>query len=314
MMPQDDHWLHDDAPRTFGQALGAYLNFRRAEKSPKTRLKHDWLAGVLRPLWNIPLDDVQPQALMRLLRQREGKAQRETAHRAARFAVAIFQFATGEGWTKNSLMLTWKPTLEPLRAVSHPAITDELQFGKLMLLVDQRGYSQDTVYNALRLLPRVALRPGELRNARWSDVNRDKAELIIPIERMKMRRSHLVPLSRQALEILEEQWAVSGHQEYIFPGVRPRRPMSDAAMNMALRGMFITSDAHVPHGFRVAFSTILNERDPSNGPLVELQLSHRKGDKVASIYDRSERVPDRHKLMQTWGDIIEELKAKARVK
>ena len=312
MTPQDDHWLDPDAPRTFGQALGAYLNFRRADKSPKTVLKHDWLAGVLRPLWDTPLDDVQPQALMAILRKREGKTQRETAHRAARFAVAIFQFATGEGWTKNTLMLTWKPTLEPLRAVSHPAITDETEFGRLMCLVDEPDYSHDTVYNALRLLPRVALRPGELRNARWSDVSRDKAELVVPQERMKMRRSHLVPLSTQALEILETQWAVSGHQEYIFPGVRPHRPMSDAAMNMALRSMFITPDRHVPHGFRASFSTILNERDPSYGPLVELQLSHRKEDKVAGIYDRSERVPERRKLMQTWADLIDTLKEASR--
>lgn len=123
-----------------------------------------------------------------------------------------------------------------------------------------------------------------------------------------MRREHLVPLSRQAVDILRRHKEVTGAGLLVFPGLRSGRPMSDAAMNRALLDMVITPEVHTVHGFRSSFSTLMNEAG-HDAALIELQLSHRKRDKIASIYDRSERVLERRALMQRWADYIDELKA-----
>lgn len=292
----------------FAAAGAAFLKHREARKAPRTLKKQTWLLGTLRPLWTRPLDDIKPPELLKVLRSLEAKGHTETAGRAGMFAAQVFRYAIGEGWTENNPARDLRGNLEGHRGEHHPAIVDPVQFGNLMALVDAPGYSHRTVFNALRLIARTALRPGELRHAIWTDASLEKAELVIPAERMKMRRPHLVPLSRQAIEILWDQWEVSGAQEsFIFPGVRPGRPMSDAGMNVALKNMFVQPDAHVPHGFRSSFSTIMNERG-ADSALIELQLSHRKRDRIAGIYDRSERVPERRELMQQWADLIDKLR------
>ncbi|HEX4268429.1 MAG TPA: site-specific integrase [Steroidobacteraceae bacterium] len=312
--PPVDEWLRldSDPPVTFGAAGAAFLQFRAVKKSPRTMKKHTWLLGVLRPLWDQPLGGITAPELLRVLRRLESTGKNETAARAGMFTAAVFRYAIGEGWCTNNPARDLRGNLEGVVVQHHPAIVDPIEFGSLMLLVDQPGYSHRTVYNALRLIARTALRPGELRHVLWSDVDRGKAEIVIPAERMKMRRPHLVPLSTQTIEILEDQWQESGEaQSFVFPGVRPGRPMSDAGMNVALRNMFITQAEHVPHGFRSSFSTLMNERG-EDAALIELQLSHRKRDRIAGIYDRSERVPDRRVLMQKWADYIDELKTQAR--
>jgi len=292
---------------TFGAAGAAFLRFRAKVKAERTASKHAWLLGVLRPLWDRRLADIKAPEVLAVLRRLETTGKAETARRAGQFTARVFRYAIGEGWCENNPARDLRGNLEGVQVTSHAGITDPVEFGRLMLLVDAPGYSHRTVYNGLRLLARTALRPGELRRGLWSEIDREKAEWRIPAERMKMRRAHLVPLSRQALEILEDQYDVSGSSPYIFPGVRAGRPLSDAAMGIALKNMFIQPDVHVPHGFRVSYSSMLNElgEDPA---VIELQLSHAKRDKIAGIYDRSQRVPDRRKLMQTWADYIDELK------
>lgn len=296
-----------DSKVTFGAAGAAFLGFRTKVKATATQRKHLWLLGVLRPLWSRPLDEIKAPDLLRVLRQIEGKGKVETATRAGAFAARIYRYSIGEGWCENNPARDLRGNLETVRPVHHPAITDPQEFGRLMVLVDGPGYSYPTVYNALRLLARTALRPGELRHLLWADIDLGQAEVVIPAERMKMKRPHLVPLSTQAIGILQDQWVVSGSSPSVFPGVRPGRVMSNAGMNMALKNMFVPPDRHVPHGFRSSFSTILNERG-FDAALIELQLSHAKRDKIAGIYDRSERVPDRRKMMQDWSDIIDLLK------
>jgi integrase len=294
---------------TFGAAGADFLKFRANKKAPKTLLKHTWLLGTLRPLWDRPLDEIKAPELMAVLRTLEAKGKAETAARAGMFTSAIFRHAVREGWCENNPARDLRGGLEGVKVEHHPAVTDPEQFGRLMSLVDQPGYSHRTVYNGLRLLARTALRPGELRHTLWADIDLGKAEWVIPAERMKMRRPHLVPLSRQVIEILWDQWEESALRPdgFVFPGVRIGRPLSDAGMGVALKNMFVGSDAHVPHGFRSSFSTIMNENG-ADSALIELQLSHRKRDRIAGIYDRSERVPERRKLMQAWADLIDKLK------
>jgi integrase len=293
---------------TFGQAGAAFLSFRRGRKAERTADKHAWLLGVLRPLHARPLDEIRAPEVLQVLRKLETAGKAETARRAGQFTARVFRYAIGEGWCDNNPARDLRGNLEGVVVESHAGITDPDGFGRLMRLVDMPGHSHRTVYNALRLLARTALRPGELRRGLWQEVDMEKAEWRIPAERMKMRRPHLVPLSTQAKAILWDQWEVSGEGEFIFPGIRSGRPLSDAAMGVALKNMFISPDAHVPHGFRVSFSSMLNERG-EEAAVIELQLSHAKQDKIAGIYDRSQRVPDRKNLMQKWSNWIDELKA-----
>lgn len=292
---------------TFGQAGAAFLSFRKGRKADRTVGKHAWLLGVLRPLHDRPLDEIRAPEVLKVLRRLESTGKAETARRAGQFTARVFRYAIGEGWCENNPARDLRGNLEGVTVVSHAGMTDPEAFGRLMKLVDAPGYSHATVYNALRLLARTALRPGELRRGLWAEIDTEKAEWRIPAERMKMRRPHLVPLSTQAVAILWEQWETSGGGDFIFPGVRKGRPLSDAAMGVALKNMFVSSDVHVPHGFRVSFSSMLNERG-EDAAVIELQLSHAKQDKIAGIYDRSQRVPDRRALMQRWADAIDEWK------
>lgn len=292
---------------TFGQAGAAFLSFRKAKKAERTADKHAWLLGVLWPLHSRSLAEIKAPEVLKVLRHLEATGKAETARRAGQFTARVFRYAIGEGWCEGNPARDLRGNLEGVTVTSHAGITEPAAFGRLMRLVDIPGHSHPTVYNALRLLARTALRPGELRRGVWAEIDMDKAEWRIPAERMKMRRPHLVPLSTQAVAILWDQWEVSGHGDFIFPGVRTGRPLSDAASGVALKNMFIPPDVHVPHGFRVSFSSLLNEQgvDPA---VVELQLSHAKADKIKGIYDRSQRVPDRRALMQRWADYIDQMK------
>jgi integrase len=278
-------------------------------RAKRTSDKHQWQFEQLAPLHKKLVTDITAPDVLKVLRGLEAQGKREAAHRCAQFAGRVFRYAIQCGHCTVNPACDLRGALKPVKTVSHAGITDPLRFGELMVWLDANRTDLGfiNVRNGLRLLARTFVRPGELRAAEWSEINLDTAEWKIPAERMKMKRPHLVPLSTQAVAILRNQYEVTGHGALVFPGVRSGRPMSDATMGIALKVMLIESDRHVPHGFRVSASTLLNEKgfDPA---LVDMQLSHAKRDKVASVYDRSQRVPERKAMMQAWSDYIEELK------
>jgi integrase len=164
-----------------------------------------------------------------------------------------------------------------------------------------------TLRGALIFTALTAARPGETRHATWSEVDFDKATWFVPAVRTKMRRGHEVPLSKQALAVLELMKPISGRVDFIFPAIRSyERPLSENAMNSALRRMGYTKGEHTAHGFRSSFSTIMNERgyDPE---VIERALAH-KDSSVRGIYNRSRYWTERVELMQAWADIVDELK------
>jgi integrase len=167
---------------------------------------------------------------------------------------------------------------------------------------------------ALRLAPHVFLRPGELRAGRWSEIDFDGKVWRVPAERMKMKRPHLVPLSKQALQILQAVHALTGERELMFPAIGPQaRPISENTLNAALRRLgYDTATEMCAHGFRATASSLLHELGHDHA-VIELQLAHKNTDKVAAAYNRSERLADRTKLMQKWSDHLDALKAGAKV-
>jgi integrase len=214
-------------------------------------------------------------------------------------ATAITRYAVDHGYARTNALPVGqlRGTLKPINQESFAAITDPERFGQLLrFLRDYRLIGKRSVAAALRLAPLVFVRPGELRTAEWAHINLDKAEWVIPAQNMKMRRPHLVPLSRQALEILREQREYSGAGRYVFPGTKADRPLSENTLSAAL-AYFCETSEHVPHGFRSSASTMLREQLGYDSEIVELQLAHVRSDKVAAIYDRSQKLPARRAMI-----------------
>ena len=167
---------------------------------------------------------------------------------------------------------------------------------------------------AFRLDPLVFLRPGELRQAEWSEFDLARAEWNIPAGRMKMREPHLVPLSNQALAILEEIRPLTGHGRYVFPGARSNgRPMSDNAILSALRRMGFAKEEMSGHGFRAMARTILDEVLGVRPDYIEHQLAHAVKDPNGRSYNRTAYLIERRKMMQLWADYLDKIKAGAEV-
>jgi integrase len=298
------------AARTFGACGREFLDRKLSSLAPATRRKLEWQYSNLRPLFDRPINDIRAPDVIDVLLSIEAKDHRESAHRTGQFASRVFRYAVQRSYCAVNPVADLREVLKPRAVESHAGITNPKQFGELMRYVDAAGpvVGYANVRHGLQLLARTFVRPGELRQALWSEFDLDKAEWRIPASRMKMRREHLVPLSTQAVAILRKQFEITGKGPLVFPGLRSGRPMSDATMGLALKAMFFEPDVHVPHGFRASASTLLHEAGVEPA-LIELQLSHAKRDKIAGIYDRSQRVPERRALMQRWSDMIEEMKA-----
>lgn len=159
----------------------------------------------------------------------------------------------------------------------------------------------------IAIAPLLFVRPGELRNAEWSEINFMKREWRIPAEKMKMRIEHIVPLSDQAITILQQLHPLTGNGKYLFPSVRTlSRPMSNNTLNGALRRLGYTKEEITPHGFRSMASTLLNEQG-FNRDAIERQLSHGERNTVRAAYNFAEYLSDRKKMMQTWANYLDEL-------
>jgi integrase len=303
-----------DAAMTFGRVGAEYLKLD-STKAPKTAKKHAWLFERLSKFHPRPLSSIQTLEIVTACKALEAAGKRETAHRLAAFAGRIYRFAVQSGYTTHNPARDLRGALKPIEVVSREGITDPRKFGTLMRAVDT--YPKVETRRALTLLALTAVRPGELRAAEWSEIDLKKAEWTVSAARTKMRKPHWVPLSRQAVAILTAQRESSGEGRYVFPGNRTeRRPMSDGTLGAALalleykKGGWTTVDAHQPHGFRVSFSSIMNDRDESP-VMIELCLAHGDEDKVAKVYNRAERRQKRRELMQRWADLIDQLKASA---
>lgn len=162
---------------------------------------------------------------------------------------------------------------------------------------------------ALRIAPLVFVRPGELRQARWSEMDFAGQQWCIPAERMKMKEPHVVPLSSQALAILRGLEAVTGKSDYVFPGARSlSRPMSENAINAALRYVGIDAQAMCGHGFRAMARTILDEVLNFRVDIIEHQLAHAVLDANGRAYNRTTHLEARRTMMQAWADYLDGLK------
>jgi integrase len=191
------------------------------------------------------------------------------------------------------------------------AITNPTEVGKLLNGID--GYTGQAVTRmAMRLSPHVLLRPGELRQAEWTDIDVENAIWSIPADRMKMRRPHRVPLSRQVLAMIEELREITGFRQHLFPCMgKPRKPMSENAVNQGLRRLGYTTNEMTAHGFRAMAATLLNESGKWNSDAIERQLAHMDTNQVRRAYARGEYWDERVHMMQEWSDYLDTVREAA---
>ena len=255
-----------------------------------------------------PIAEIEAPELLAVLKRLERRGVRDTAHRVRAVCGRVFRYAIASGRAKRDPSADLKGALAPKGTQHYAAITDPAKVGQLLrAIADYDG--QRATHAALRLAPYVFVRPGELRGAEWPEFDLESAEWRIPAERMKMRETHIVPLSRQAVEILRELAPLTGNNRYVFPAVGPQaRPLSDNTLGAALRRIGYSSDEMTAHGFRTMASTLLNEQG-WHPDLIELQLAHKERNEVRAAYNRAQRLGERRKMMQAWADYLDWLRS-----
>lgn len=266
------------------------------------RLIEKDLAGI----GSLPVAGVTAPALLAALRKLEQRGVVETAHRARALCGQVFRYAIATGRAQRNPAADLAGALEQPRVKHFASITDPAKAGELLrTLYSYRG-SPVTVA-ALRLAPLVFVRPGELRKARWADIDLDAAEWRFIAS--KTGTPHIVPLSAQSIAILRDLHPLTGRGEYLFPGVRSaKRPMSENTVNAALRYMGIDGDTMSGHGFRAMARTILDEVLHFRPDYIEHQLAHAVRDPNGRAYNRTAHLPERRTMMQAWADYLDQLR------
>jgi integrase len=296
---------HEDR-NTFEAVAEDWLKHQRANWAQVTleRIRSAFDADVFPKIGARPMAQLKPRDVIEVVRAIEARGAGDQAARVLQRIRAVFRYAVVHERIEVNPMLDLKASelLKP-RQVKHRAALADKELPAYLAALD--AYEGDpTTTAALRLLMLTALRPGELRGLRWSDLDMDAAELRIPGERMKMKAPHVVPLSRQALQLIEAQRAVSGSDDLMFPSpFYPGKSLSENTLNSALARMGYKG-AHTAHGCRTVFSTVANESG-HNADAIERQLAHKERNEVRAAYHRGEHLAERRVLMQWWADYLD---------
>ena len=288
-----------------------------------TKFAHTWAPGHATKILNAlirdafpwigsrPIKELKAPELLTVLRRIESRGTLETTHRVRGILGQVFRYAVATGRAERD------PAHDLIGAIPHPkeshftAITDPKEIGPLLRAID--GYTGSFVVKcALKLAPLFFVRPGELRHAEWLEINFEEAVWMIPGNKMKTKQDHIVPLCRQAIEILNELKPFTGASRYVFPSGRTfARAMSENAILAALRRMGYDKEMMTPHGFRAMARTILDEVLRVRPDYIEQQLAHAVRDPLGRAYNRTTHLEERRKMMQDWADYLDGLKAGA---
>jgi integrase len=258
------------------------------------------------------ISHIKAREVLTVLQRIEGRGANELAHRAKALCSNVFCYAIATSRIEHDPTAGLKGALTPVTTINRAAITDPASVGQLLRTID--AYKGSFVVQcALKFAPLTFVRPGELRQAEWSEINLEAAEWNIPGSKMKMKEAHLVPLSRQAIEILTALKPLTGAGQYVFPGRSAARPMSENAILVALRTMGYAKDEMSGHGFRAMARTLIDEKLQIRPDLIEHQLAHAVRDPLGRAYNRTQHLEERRKMMQKWADYLDGLKARAKV-
>ena len=302
----------DRVNSTFG-AIGLELLAKRAKEglSPgSVKRERRLIEKDLAAIAAMPITDVTAPILLAALRKLEQRGVVETAHRARSHAGRVFRYALATGRAERNPAEDLAGALEQPRTKHFASLTDPEQIGELLRALHSYQGSPVT-QAALRLAPLLFVRPGELRAAKWADIDLDAGEWRYVTS--KTKTPHIVPLSDQAVQVLAELQPLTRRSEYVFPGVRSAsRPMSENTINAALRNLGFDGTTIVGHGFRAMARTVLDEVLGFRPDYIEHQLAHAVRDPLGRAYNRATHLPERRKMMQAWSDYLDTLRENGR--
>ena len=261
---------------------------------------------VFPPLGSLPIKEITPPMVLTVLRAIEARPALETARRVRQRMSAVFVYAIASGVGEADPAAIVKSAMVPMTKGRQPAVT-ELAEARAVLAQAEAQPAHPVTKLALRLLALTAVRPGEIRGATWAEFEGladSEPVWRVPGERMKMKREHLVPLSRQAVEVINTVRPLTGRGPLVFPNARhAHRPMSENAIGYLLNRAGY-HHRHVPHGWRATFATVMNERHRHDRHVIDLMLAHAPKDKTESAYNRAAHMARRRELAQEWADVL----------
>ena len=303
------------AANTFAAVAEEYIAKTEAEgRADVTINKARWLLSKLSPaIGRRPVAEITPHELLAVLKILERAGKRETARRVRSFASRVFRYAVATVRASSDPAQMLQGALIAPVVEHRAAIIDPIELGGLLRAIEVYHGQPSTNY-ALRLSPHLFQRPGEIRKMQWAEIDLDRAVWTIPASRMKGRKPHTVPLSRQALAVLIELRAITGACELVFPGHgKTKGPISENTINAALRRMGYDHGVMTAHGFRSSASSLLNESGKWNPDAIERALAHADSDKVRAAYHRSIYWDERVRMAQWWSDYLDVLRDGASV-
>jgi len=299
---------------TFGEIAKEYIDKMVAEgRADTTTTKANWLLEQLAPIADSPIVDLKPILVLGALKRIEAKGKHETARRCRSFASRVFRYAVATGRAETDPSSILRGALITPKVKHHSAILDPQGVGELLRAID--AYSGHLVTKiALQVSPHVMSRPGELRQAQWGEFDLEGSVWKIPPERMKMRKQHAVPLSRQVVSLLVELHALTGPAGFVFPAFHTsRRPLSENTVNQAFRRMGYAVGEVTAHGLRTTASTLLNESGKWSPDAIERSLAHADHNAVRGTYNRGQYWDERVAMHQWWSDYLDSLRANVRL-
>ncbi len=302
-----------ESAQTFKALAEEWIATREGVWSPSYALGvRSALAANLYPhIGAVPVRQITVPVMREALLPMERRGTLVALAKTRMWASGVFRYAIATGRAEQDPAAPLRGTFKAHKPKNFPALTKADELGALMATIETYDGSAVT-RAALKLLALTFVRTAELRGAEWSEIDLEKATWTIPAERMKMRAPHMVPLSRQAIEVLEELKLLTGRSRYVFPNERrPQQPMSENTVLYALYRLGYHGRA-TGHGFRASASTLLNELG-FDADVVERQLAHQERDKVRAAYHRAEYLEERRAMMQRWADYLGELTSKATV-
>jgi integrase len=286
------------------------VKLEREGRADVTLAKKRWLLDFAYPaIGERPIADITALEVLAVLRKVEARGRYETARRLRSTCGIVFRYAIATGRAERDPSLDLRGALTTPKVVHLAALVDPVEIGALLRAIDNYDGLPLTKL-ALKLAPLVFVRPGELRKAEWTEFDLDRAEWRIPAAKMKMRRPHRVPLSKQALAIVRDLQPFRRDGRWLFPSVPSvSRPMSENTLNGALRRLGYSKEQMTAHGFKGMASTRLNEMCCWNPDAIERQLAHQESDDVRRAYmHAAEYWPERIRMMQAWADYLDELR------
>jgi integrase len=293
---------------TFREVADEWLGKQESKLAEITYSKAQWMIGLVSSLDAIPVADINAPTVLAALRRIEASGTIDTAHRVKSLVGRVLRYAVATGRAQADPTSALRGALAPVVTRSHAAITDPAKIGELLRAID--GYvGQPATRTALQLAPMLFARPGNLRAMEWTELDLTAAEWRIPAGKMKVREAHVIPLPTQAVDALKSLQALTGGSRFCFPSIRTReKPMSENTVNAALRKLGYDNTEMTGHGFRAMASTRLNELGFAPD-VIERQLAHAERNKVRAVYNRATYMDERRKLMQSWADYLDGLRA-----